>query len=100
MRALTFQVPRRNPKPAAYVETPPVIQTGKRRAATASTNAHTTRSRASVDNDTRVSSRQTKGQKRDWRESSVAYDESNKASYGGASQVNISALIFRRRRKR
>jgi hypothetical protein len=63
---------------------PVVIQTGRRRSAA--------RSPAPVDDDdkyTRVSSRQTKGQKSDWRESSVTYDET-KAIVTGIESVEVT----------
>jgi hypothetical protein len=52
-----------------------VVQTGRRRSSAASANAYSTRAPSTnEDKNTRVSSRQTKGQLKDWREGSASHD--------------------------
>jgi hypothetical protein len=82
---LINQVTRR--KRAAFVEMPVIVPAGKRRsigASSAGTNASSTRAPAHAsDTNTRVSNRMTKGQKKDWRESSVSYDDTGGESGNG-----------------
>jgi hypothetical protein len=69
---------RRKPLQAtALVEMPNIIPAGKSRSMSATgENAYSTRAPVAADEkNTRVSGRMTKGQKRDWRESSASYDE-------------------------